>query len=295
MPLNSTVAISLVLTASGLLSSCSARGRSSSSAALAVDSGVPGNSVRDSAAASERPGQVAGAGTGGCESGANHPDLEMIPEFWTALNRVDAECGALGSGILVRNRGALRLRITGLSISPREFSIESEALPADLEPGASLSVRVYYENDTTGDMAGSLGVATATGCGQFAVNGLSTAGALVSRNREVIDFGEVAVGTNSPSQDLSIVTDRAPGEPAITHTAFGTDPAFEIVAAPRGPVEPMRCDPIAVSIRVREQTATGRIQGNVFWRTLIETDSELLEAVALVPVYADIVHASRSR
>jgi hypothetical protein len=285
----------MLLVVTGSVPSCSATSGGVPGTPLAVDSGVPNASEVDSGIPGRGRSQTAGVGLAGCEKAPNEPDVEMIPEFWTAFERIGGGCGGLGSGILVRNGGASPLRIIGLSVSPTEFSIESDDLPVELAPGTSLVVRVFYDDDAPGDMTGSLGVATTAGCRSFPVKGLSTTGTLISRSREAIDFGHVPIGAASESRDMTLVTDRASDDPAmITLTAFGTDAElFELVSAPSGAVQPGGCAPITLSLRVREQSTLGPIQGNVFWRTLVERESGSFEAVAFVPIYANIVESSR--
>jgi len=236
--------------------------------------------------------QTLGAGTERCSEVLAAPVLQMAPEAATAFDRVPRLCDQLGTGFMIRNSGPRQVRIDGLSISPAEFSLERLALPLNLEPGASLPVRAFFEAKDIGSQEGTLTVSSSTDeCTQFDIHAVGASGTLVTRDYESIDFGRMAAGTLSGIRRLRIVTDRTASDPEVSYTAFSTDrpDIFELVSVPSVPVVPSGCEPIELALRVRAPQTPGRFEGNIVWRTLVKSSSVgEAEATMIVILFGEV-------
>lgn len=272
----------------------------SSTACVSTDGTRPEGPIVDAGPALMMPvpdaesirSQTLGAGTERCSGVLAASVLQMAPEAATAFDRVPRLCDQLGTGFMIRNSGPRQVRIDGLSISPAEFSLESLALPLNLEPGASLPVRAYFEAKDIGSQEGTLTVSSTTDeCTQFDIHAVGASGTLVTRDYESIDFGRMAAGTLSDIQRLRIVTDRSASDPEVSYTAFSTDKpdTFELVSAPSVPVVPSGCEPIELALRVRAPQTPGRFEGNIVWRTLVRGSSlGEAEATMIVLLFGEV-------
>lgn len=257
------------------------------------DSGPP-DSAGELGNEPDRGVQTLGTGTTACADD-DSVSLATMPEFFTVFQHSLSSCQPLGSGVLLKNTGTNLLRIDGLRASAPEFGLVVEgSFPMEIGPGAFLPLRVYYRGTEDGSTEARLTVATSGGCREFALRGLRTADALITRSNEAIDFGRVGIGGVSSAQRLAVLLESGTDPAMATFSAFSVDPPelFEIVDATSPETELLGCNARNVSIRFRAPSRPGVVEGSLLWGVTAMLPDGDAEGIMFVPLYATVTDAS---
>jgi hypothetical protein len=268
---------------------------------IANDSGgsvPPERSDSGEASPSQDSVTFIGSGTESCAGDGEAVELEMVPSrarsFWWLPA---APCESLSVGLLVRNNKATAARIIGLAIDLPDFSIASDALPRDIQPGASFEVAVSYRgNDALGLTLATLTVATLDGCSTFQVRGLAASeGGLITYTPAAIDFGDVEVGTVSEPRTVRILRQYRESTPASTFDGFGVgrSDVFELISAPPPASQLASCEELQIQLRFRAPEAPGSVESLLGWSVTIESAEGASEGLQGVPLFGRAVSPTR--
>jgi hypothetical protein len=227
--------------------------------------------------------QSIGSGTEDCsairETGAS---LQMLPERLTTFAfSGPTTCESLASVVLLKNGDDESVRIKGLSVSTSDFALAAQ-LPVQLEVGATLPVGVHYIGASEDGVEGTLTASTSIGCFDFPVRGLAGGERVMTYTDRAVDFGEVEAGAVSEPHQVDILFQFAPNLSPPTLQGFSASPEdiFEIVTVPRI-TQPESCEVIQVAVRFRAPQTSGKFEGALVWRALMEA----AEGTVFIPLY----------
>lgn len=279
----------------GCAGGTSAVSNSSPSADTATEGSTPsdGPSEEDAAADASFAAEATTALGIGAESCAStvpggQLGLERTPNYSTVFKHANSTCDALPVGSFFRNTGDTPLVIQGIGVSSTDFSIESVALPKELQPGESITVQVAYRGASLEPEEESLTITTSSGCSRYSIRGFAVADdTVVTRTPTALDFGEVKVGIPSETQEVLILAqlDESKAAPEFGEFSASPEGAVELLEHPEDPITANDCQKLKLSVRIPSQETPGPVAGTLFFAMT----TERAHGVVTIEVFATAV------
>lgn len=218
---------------------------------------------------------------------ASDPTLPLagIPEEVLVLRHTSSPCSTNETELLVQNTSTSPLILDRVETSSATFLLEPLELPVTLLPGSTMPVGVRLSEEARGEQTGALRLSGPGGCSELPLRGIAADEAMLTLNRQALDFGVVEAGTTSETRDIVVLAQHAGDATSPTVDGVSASPeSFQIVSAPSIPFALGSCAPVTVSVSFDAPETTGPVTGDL----LLELARDGFAVFVAVPLRATV-------